>query len=58
MKFKIYRTKHKRKQFSFRLIADNGEIIIPPEGYVRIADCMAAIKLITRTNSKTPIFLP
>lgn len=56
MKYEIYKVRSgKRKgEFRFRLIADNGEIIIPPESYHNRADVDHVIELI-KASGDAPV---
>lgn len=48
MKFQIYRTR--TKQYRWRLVGANGEIIAHGESYKRKIDCRGAIKLVQATT--------
>lgn len=48
MKYEVYTVKRGKLkgQYRFRLVADNGEKIIPPESYHNLDDLLSAITLI------------
>jgi uncharacterized protein YegP (UPF0339 family) len=51
-KFEVYQS-GKKKEFRFRLKADNGQIILSSEGYASKASCMNGIESVKK-NAKDP----
>jgi len=55
MKFTIYK---RGKEWRWRLIASNGEIIAHGESYKRRKDCFGVIDLVKSLNDSTPVDFP
>ncbi len=53
MKFEVYRDK--KREYRWRLRADNYQIIASGEGYVNRSDCLHCIDLVKAVNPDTEV---